>query len=70
MMDSSALLAYASLAASRNLLQWLLVCMNFTLYLEDLFCSYKQKKWFIWTIAAAEAAENHEDEWDFTWYLR
>ena len=43
MMDSSALLAYASLAASRNLLQWLLVCMNFTLYLEDLLCWYKQK---------------------------
>ena len=24
------------------------------------------KKWFLWTIAAAQAHENHEDEWDLT----
>ena len=29
--DSFVLLAYASLAASKTLLQWLLVCLNFTL---------------------------------------
>ena len=27
------------------------------------------KKWFLWTIAAAQAAENHEDEWGSTWYF-
>ena len=61
-MESFVLLAYASLEASRKLL-------NFTLYSEDLFCWYKRKKWFLWTIAAAEAAENYEDEWGLTWYL-
>ena len=37
-MDSFVLLAYASLAASRILLQRLLACLNFTLDSEDLFC--------------------------------
>ena len=37
-MDSFVLLAYASLAASRTLLQRLLACLNFTLDSEDLFC--------------------------------
>ena len=27
------------------------------------------KKWFLWTMAAAQAAENHGDEWDLTWYF-
>ena len=35
-MDSFDLLAYKTLAASRTLLQPLLVCLNFTLELEDL----------------------------------
>ena len=35
-MDSFVLLAYASLAASRTLLQRLLACLNFTLESEDL----------------------------------
>ena len=35
-MDSFVLLAYASLAASRTLLQQLLACLNFTLDSEDL----------------------------------
>ena len=34
-MDSLVLLAYASLAASRTLLQQLLACLNFTLESED-----------------------------------
>ena len=38
MMDSFVLIAYASLAASRTLLQRLLACLNFTLDSEDLFC--------------------------------
>ena len=43
-MDSFVLVAYASLAASRILLQRLLACLNFILDSEDLFCWYKQKK--------------------------
>ena len=35
------LVVYASLAASRTLLQQLLACLNFTLDSEDLFCWYK-----------------------------
>ena len=46
-MDSSVLLAYASLTASRTFLQRLLACLNFTLDLEDLSFWYKQKKWFL-----------------------
>ena len=38
---SSILIEYASLAASRILLQQLLACLNFTLDSEDLFCWYK-----------------------------
>ena len=37
-MDSFVLAAYASLAASRTLLQHLLACLNVTLDSEDLFC--------------------------------
>ena len=43
-MNSFVLLAYASLAASRTLLQRLLACLNFTLESEDLFFWYKRKK--------------------------
>ena len=68
--DSFVFLEYRSLGASRNLLQQLLACLNFTLDSEDLFCWYKRKKWFLWTMAAAQAAENHDDEWGLTWYLR
>ena len=67
--DSFVLLAYSSLEASRTLLQRLLACLNFTLKSEDLSFRYKQKKWFLWTIAAAKAAQNHGDEWGSTWYF-
>ena len=43
-MDSFVLLAYASLAASRTLLQQLLACLNFTLESEDFYLWYKRKK--------------------------
>ena len=43
-MDSFVLLAYASLAALRTVLQQLLACLNFTLQAEDLSFWYKQKK--------------------------
>ena len=42
-MDSFVLLAYASLAASRTLLQRLLACLNFTLE-ADFYFWYKQKR--------------------------
>ena len=49
-MDSLALVADASLAPSRTLLQQLLACLNFTLNFtldsEDLFCWYKKKNKF------------------------
>ena len=28
------------------------------------------KKWFLWTVAAAQPAENHGDQWGLTWYLQ
>ena len=43
-MDFFVLLAYASLAASRTLLEQLLACLNFTLNSEDLSFWCKQKK--------------------------
>ena len=43
-MDSFVLVACASLAASRTLLQRALACLNFTLASEDLFCWHKRKK--------------------------
>ena len=61
-MNYFVLLAYVSLAASRTLLQRLLACLNFTLDSEDLYFWYKQKEWFLWTMTAAKAAENHGDE--------
>ena len=42
--------------------------LNFTLDSEDLFCWCKQKKWFLWTMAVAQAVENHVDEWGLAWY--
>ena len=54
MMDSFILVAYANLAASRTLLKWLLACLNLTLDSEDLFCWYKQKNQFLWTMEAAQ----------------
>ena len=44
--ESFVLVAYASLAASRILLQWLLAYLNFTLDSENLFCWPKKKKDF------------------------
>ena len=43
-MNSFVLLGYASLVASRTLLQQLLACLNFNLDSEDLFCWCIQKK--------------------------
>ena len=68
-MDSFVLLAYASLAASRTLLQRLLACLNFTLESEDLSFWYRRKKWFLWTMAVAQGAENYGDEWGLTCYF-
>ena len=43
-MNSFVFLAYASLDASRTLLQQLLACLSFALDSRDLFCWYKRKK--------------------------
>ena len=43
-MDSFVLVAHASLAAARTLLQQLLACLNFTLDSENFFCWSKRKK--------------------------
>ena len=51
------------------ILQWLLACLNFTVESEDLSFWYKWKKWFLWTMAALQEAENHEDEWGLIWYF-
>ena len=57
--DSFVLLANASLATSRTLLQQLLACLNFTLDSEELSFRCKRNKWFLWTMLAAQVAENH-----------
>ena len=67
-MDPFVILEYVSLAASRTLLQQLLTCLKFTLDSEDLSIWYKQK-WFLWAMAAAQAAENHGYEWCLSWYF-
>ena len=70
-MDFFVLVPYASLAALRTLLQWLLACLNFTLDSEDLFCWYNWKKWFLWIMAAAQAVENHgENGHNKPWFIR
>ena len=61
MTDSFVLIASASLAALRTLLQRLRACMNFTLDSEDLFCWYKRKKQFLEAMVGAKAAENYGD---------
>ena len=66
-MDSFVLLAYASLAALKTLLQRLLACLKFTLESEDLSFWYKRKKWFLWAMAAVQPVENHG--WGLTWYF-
>ena len=44
--------------------------LNFTLDSHDLFCWYRWKKWFLWTMAAAQMGENHRAEWGLRWYLQ
>ena len=68
-MFSFVLLTYASLATSRTYLQQLLACLNLTLDSENLLCSYKWKKLFLWTMAATQVDENYGNEWGLTWYL-
>ena len=64
--DAFALVTYGSLEASKIIVQLLLA---FTLDFEDLLCRYKRKNLYeLWTMAAAQAAENHQDEWRLTWY--
>ena len=65
-LGSDELFCFINKNSSRTLLQQLLVGLNFPLDSKDLFCWYKRKKWFLWTEAAAQAAENHGNEWGLT----
>ena len=59
MTDAFALVTYKSSKASKIIAQLLL---TFTLDFEDLLCRYKLKNFYeLWTMAAAQAAENQED---------
>ena len=49
-------------------LQQLLACI-WTSRSEDLSFCYEQKKQLLWTMVAAQAAENHGDEWGSSWYF-
>ena len=65
-MVSFFLLAYASLAATKTLLQQLLACLNFTLDSKDLFVQIRRV--MAQPMAATQAAKNHGDEWGLTSY--
>ena len=56
-MKTFALLTWENLATSRISLQQILACLKFTLDAEDCACSLKWKKWFLWGMVAAQAAE-------------
>ena len=45
-----------------SLTKLLFRCRRFILLVQ-------QKKWFLSTMAASQAVENHGDEWGFSWYL-
>ena len=65
------LLAYESFAALRALLQLLLACVNCNFrFRRFILLVQMKKKWFLWTMAVAQAAENHGDDWGLTWYLQ
>ena len=42
---------------------------EFYFWIRRFILLVKWKKWFLWTMAAAQAAENHGDEWGLTWYF-
>ena len=63
------LLVYASLAASRSSQKNTSLselCFRFRRFI----LLTQTKNWFLWTMAAAQAAEKHADKWGFTWHLR
>ena len=64
------IISFVLVAYARTLLQWLLACLNFILDSEDLFYWNKWKKWFLYAMVAAQAAENHGRERGLTWYLQ
>ena len=55
---------------SKRLFSWQLWYEYHPLDSEDLLCWYYRKKWFLWTTAGGQAAENHGDVWGLAWYLR
>ena len=67
--DSFVLLAYASLAYS------ITFCNNTSLFglsfkLRRFILHGQTKKWLLWTMTAAQADENHGDEWDLIWCVQ
>ena len=60
-MNPFVLVAYASLAASGTLLQWLLACLNFILG-RFILLVQTRKAILMNIMAVAGAAENHRDE--------
>ena len=54
------------MGASKILFQQLLASLNFTVDAEGLLYWYKQKNWFLWAMAAAQAAEK-ASEMDEAW---
>ena len=64
------LVVCASLATSRTLLQPQITSLcelSFRFRISILLV--QTKKWFLWTMAAAKAPENHGDDWGLTWYF-
>ena len=64
--DWSILLPYASLTASRTLLQLIQACLKFTLDSEECLC--KEKKWFLLATVATQAAEKMSAVWPDIYY--
>ena len=49
-------------------LQWSLACLNMAVNIEDSLWCFRQKKWFLWVMAEAQAAKNHIYRWGFRMY--
>ena len=38
-------------------------------FIRFILLVHTKKKWFLWTMTTAQAAESYRDEWSWTWYL-
>ena len=64
------LLAYASFATSKPLFATITSVSELYFRSRRFILLVQIKKWFLWAMATAQAAENLGDEWGLTWYLR